>query len=191
MRKKAGTRKREIVEAAIALFEQNGFEATSVDDITAKAKVSKGLAYHYFSSKEEILLEIIRVRLDELDDLVARMQAEASAERRLKIIVGQLVDEVTLGEKRQRFLVTTFLQAQHNKLVARAMKAAPERFQMLHNEEIRLLADLGWSDPAKELPLFRAAMQGMVFLYLLNPAGFPLKSIAKQFIEKYLKKENV
>lgn len=185
MRRSGEERRSEILGAALALFEQNGFDATSVEQITAKAKISKGLAYHYFKSKDEILLAIISLRLAELDDLTHRLRAEASPQRRLQLLVGQLLDEVIRGEKRQRFLITTFLQAQNNKLVQKAMKVSPERFQALQHEEIRLLADLGVKDAEAELPLFRAGMQGMVFLYLLNPAAFPIRRVATQFMAKY------
>lgn len=189
MRRSADERRSEILRAAVALFEQNGFDATSVEEITAKAKISKGLVYHYFKSKDEILLALIGLRLAELDDLTRRLQAEPSAERRLQILVDQLLDDVISGEKRQRFLITTFLQPQNNKLVQKAMKVSPERFESLQQEEIRLLADLGFKDAEAELPLFRAGMQGMAFLYLLNPAAFPLRQVAAQFVLKYSKKQ--
>jgi len=189
MRRSADERRSEILRAAVALFEQNGFAATSVEEITAKAKISKGLAYHYFKSKDEILVALIGMRLAELDDLTHRLRAEPSAERRLKILIDQLLDDVISGEKRQRFLITTFLQPQNNKLVQKAMKVPPERFQSLQQEEIRLLADLGFKDAEAELPLFRAGMQGMAFLYLLNPAVFPIRQVAAQFLWKYSKKQ--
>lgn len=189
MRRSADERRSEILRAAVALFEQNGFAATSVEEITAKAKISKGLAYHYFKSKDEILVALIGMRLAELDDLTHRLRAEPSAERRLKILIDQLLDDVISGEKRQRFLITTFLQPQNNKLVQKAMKVSPERFQSLQQEEIRLLADLSFKDAEAELPLFRAGMQGMAFLYLLNPAAFPLRQVAAQFVLKYSKKQ--
>ena len=67
MRRSGDERRSEIIQAALALFEQNGFDATSVEESTAKAKISKGLAYHYFKSKDEILVAIIRLRLAELN----------------------------------------------------------------------------------------------------------------------------
>jgi len=69
------------------------------------------------------------------------------------------------------------------------MKVSPERFESLQQEEIRLLADLGFKDAEAELPLFRAGMQGMAFLYLLNPAAFPLRQVAAQFVLKYSNKQ--
>jgi TetR/AcrR family transcriptional regulator, cholesterol catabolism regulator len=47
-----------IVAAAVELFYKQGYEATSVREIVDHAGYTKGALYHYFDSKEEILLEI-------------------------------------------------------------------------------------------------------------------------------------
>jgi AcrR family transcriptional regulator len=44
-----------IAKAAAKLFNEKGFLETSMDDISAAAKMSKGGIYHYFSSKNEML----------------------------------------------------------------------------------------------------------------------------------------
>jgi AcrR family transcriptional regulator len=44
-----------IAKAAAKLFKEKGYLETSMDDISAAAKLSKGGIYHYFSSKNEIL----------------------------------------------------------------------------------------------------------------------------------------
>ena len=49
-------RRREILTAAKKLFCTLGYDGTSVDSIAAEAGISKGLVYHYFASKEAILL---------------------------------------------------------------------------------------------------------------------------------------
>jgi TetR/AcrR family transcriptional regulator, regulator of autoinduction and epiphytic fitness len=55
-------RKREaIVQAAIAEFRANGFDATSVDKVAARAEVSKRTLYNHFPSKDELFAEILRV----------------------------------------------------------------------------------------------------------------------------------
>lgn len=44
-----------IKETALKLFAENGYDATSISEIAKKAKISKGLMYNYFSSKEDLL----------------------------------------------------------------------------------------------------------------------------------------
>ena len=49
-------RKEQILAAALALFDEKGFAETKISDISERAGISKGLIYHYFATKEEILL---------------------------------------------------------------------------------------------------------------------------------------
>lgn len=46
--------KRKIFETSMRLFAEKGYDATSVEEITATVGVAKGTLYYHFSSKEEI-----------------------------------------------------------------------------------------------------------------------------------------
>lgn len=52
--KQLDERRQEILEAAIKLFSEKGYDKTSISDIAAYLKISQGLCYRYFKSKEEI-----------------------------------------------------------------------------------------------------------------------------------------
>ncbi len=47
-------RKQEIMEAAMQLFEEKGYEETSMADIAKKVQVVQGLCYRYFPSKQDL-----------------------------------------------------------------------------------------------------------------------------------------
>jgi AcrR family transcriptional regulator len=53
--KPAPERKAELVDCAVALFVEKGYEATTIADIINRTRLSKGAFYHHFSSKEELL----------------------------------------------------------------------------------------------------------------------------------------
>lgn len=53
--KPAETRREELMDAAQALFLDQGFDATSVDEIVKGAGVAKGTYYVYFKTKDEVL----------------------------------------------------------------------------------------------------------------------------------------
>lgn len=55
--KKNQTRLR-ILDASIELFESQGYEATTVQQIATRADVAKGTFFNYFSSKEDLILEL-------------------------------------------------------------------------------------------------------------------------------------
>lgn len=50
--------KDKILEAALDLFAEKGYDATGVQEIVATAGVTKGALYHHFAAKEDILFEI-------------------------------------------------------------------------------------------------------------------------------------
>lgn len=51
--------KRKIFEAAMELFAQKGYDATSVEEITSVVGIAKGTLYYHFSSKEEIFYFLV------------------------------------------------------------------------------------------------------------------------------------
>jgi AcrR family transcriptional regulator len=53
-RKRQQTRER-LTRAALALFLERGFEATTLDDIAAAADISRRSFFHYFASKEDVV----------------------------------------------------------------------------------------------------------------------------------------
>ncbi len=55
-----------IVEAAIQLFNQNGYHATTMRDIARAVSIQKPSLYHHFDSKESILLCILETGMDRL-----------------------------------------------------------------------------------------------------------------------------
>jgi len=65
-------RRREILHAARQEFFERGFHTPTVDDVAARAEVSKGTIYLYFVSKEEILAHLLLEGLELLlDDMRA------------------------------------------------------------------------------------------------------------------------
>lgn len=48
----------QILAAALDLFAEKGYDATSVQEIVHRAGVTKGALYHYFAAKDDILFEI-------------------------------------------------------------------------------------------------------------------------------------
>jgi AcrR family transcriptional regulator len=62
-RRRKDARPGEVIDAALACFAERGFAATKLDDIAAKAGVSKGTVYLYFPSKEELFKAVVRESL--------------------------------------------------------------------------------------------------------------------------------
>jgi AcrR family transcriptional regulator len=92
-RKRQQTRER-LTRAAMALFLERGFEATTLDDIAAAADISRRSFFHYFASKEDVVLawqEEITAAL--IDAVAARPAGESmltAAENAISAMARQL-----------------------------------------------------------------------------------------------------
>jgi AcrR family transcriptional regulator len=85
-------RRRSILDAARAVFFEDGFHLATVDDVAARAEVSKGTVYLYFESKETILAHLL---LEGLDELVAVLDEAYAAER--DIAPGERLRRLAMG----------------------------------------------------------------------------------------------
>src|SRR3954469_2456940 len=58
-RRRKADRPGEIVQAAMAVFAEKGFAAARLDEIAARAGVSKGAVYLYFATKEDVFRAVV------------------------------------------------------------------------------------------------------------------------------------
>lgn len=70
-----------VLRAAVRMFNEKGFFATSLDDVAASLGVSKRTIYHYLSSKDQVLLECLTIGLEQLLEAAAQARAEPGTGR--------------------------------------------------------------------------------------------------------------
>lgn len=86
-----------VLAAATTLFAEQGYEATSVQQIVDAAGVTKGAMYHHFSSKDDLLAASYRQLLDmQYEHLVDFAGRDVPVRERLRLISEDLV-LTTLG----------------------------------------------------------------------------------------------
>jgi AcrR family transcriptional regulator len=69
-------RMEEIIDAAVGVFLEKGYEGASMDLIAKKAGLSKGGLYHHFKSKDEILLAANQVYFLPILNMMEKARAE-------------------------------------------------------------------------------------------------------------------
>jgi AcrR family transcriptional regulator len=79
-------RRQAILSSAVRLFATRGLAATKVADIASAVGMAQGLLYHYFRSKEEIYVEIVRQAFD-------RMNTAARDLERLPLTPRQKIEQ--------------------------------------------------------------------------------------------------
>jgi AcrR family transcriptional regulator len=79
-------RRKRIVKAARAVFAAHGFEAASLDDIAAKAKISKPVLYDHFESKEDLYVKVLEDASGELLDALLETIQAPGADPRARVV---------------------------------------------------------------------------------------------------------
>ncbi len=82
----------EILEAALACFAEKGFATTRMDDIAARAGITKGTIYLYFESKEAVFRALARQSIGERIAAVTEQlkTSDGPAADQLRFVIGTL-----------------------------------------------------------------------------------------------------
>lgn len=88
-RKRQSTKSR-IVKAAWNLFYKNGYDHTTVEDIIAASKTSKGTFYHYFKGKEALLNSLSYLFDEKYEELAAVIDPNLSSYDKLLFLNHEL-----------------------------------------------------------------------------------------------------
>jgi AcrR family transcriptional regulator len=83
-------RRLKLLQAAQSVFARKGFHAANVADVAAEARVSQGTVYHYFDSKEALLMAVFEAwETDHLrQELEHSLHAEPTAAGRLTLVAS-------------------------------------------------------------------------------------------------------
>jgi AcrR family transcriptional regulator len=101
--------RRKIYEAAMELFREKGFEATTMRDIAGKAGVALGGAYYYFSSKDAIVLAFYGEMQENLNQPILESLA---GQKKLKDRIRSLLEKrLELLEPNRKFCAALFRHA--------------------------------------------------------------------------------
>ena len=103
--------RQEILRTAARLFQQRGYDATSMNDVAAALKLSKGGLYHHFQSKDEILYEIMNHAMEITQDRVLNpVRGIADPEERLRALIRLHIEVVLSPRDRE---ITVMLHENH------------------------------------------------------------------------------
>lgn len=94
MPKKRRSTQSRIIKAAWNLFYKNGYDQTTVDEIIAASKTSKGTFYHYFKGKEALLNTLSYLFDDKYEELAGVVDPSLSAYDKLLFFNHELFDMI-------------------------------------------------------------------------------------------------
>jgi AcrR family transcriptional regulator len=139
--------RQEILRTAARLFQQCGYDATSMNDVAAALKLSKGGLYHHFQSKDEILFEIMNHAMDITQERVINpVRGIADVEERLRALIRLHIEVVLSPRDRE---ITVMLHENHPLPPALRKRINSRKKDYVHFVE-NLIADVQKAEGQKE-----------------------------------------
>ena len=167
-------RPEEITAAALELFVERGFAATRLEDVAARAGVSKGTVYLYFANKEDLFKAVVREGLvspiAEMKDFASQYPGSSFALLRMLILgwwekVGATgmsgIPKLLLGESGNfpelvRFYLAEVVEPGHEVMMAIVKRGiARGEFRKVNAEDAALLI----AAPLLQMMLWRSALE--------------------------------
>ncbi|MCB2221801.1 MAG: TetR/AcrR family transcriptional regulator [Bacteroidetes bacterium] len=176
-------RTRQIMETALQLFAANGYANTSISQIATKAKISKGLMYNYFSSKEDLLKTIFEQGFKEMFDLFDPNKDGVLTREEFTYFIEETF--YLMSRKRDFYklyfalmmqpTVWKKLKIQIHDIIAPFLKIMEDYYEKK-----------GAANPALEAVLVGALLDGIGFNFVFNPDMYPLDDVKKLVIERFV-----
>ncbi|MDR8394469.1 TetR/AcrR family transcriptional regulator [Aliifodinibius sp. S!AR15-10] len=180
--------RRQIVDAAFELFAKDGYEATSIAAIAKNADVSKGLIYHYFESKQNIL-EAILDQMVEVGDQILDFPDNFTAVDKIRQTVEGTFQFIEQEPEKGRLMISLALQPDAFSNLKTQIDEVNENQLALY---IDILGDLGYEQPELEAYRLGAMMDGFLLGYITMGEEYPLQEMKQKILDEYVhhKKNN-
>jgi AcrR family transcriptional regulator len=171
-----------IKDAAFELFAKKGFSNTSVRSIAQKAGKSKGLIYHYFNSKKEILHAIFD-DLTELGKQALNFSDDQSSAEKLEYMLTMILGYIRESSEIIRLMISLALQPD----AVAELKSSIDQYNARQIELMKpLFTDLGYEDPETEAFYLAAKLDGITLGYITLGKEYPFESVKQKILDEYV-----
>ncbi|HSW74680.1 MAG TPA: TetR/AcrR family transcriptional regulator [Candidatus Saccharimonadales bacterium] len=160
------------LRAGLEVFVHKGYAGTKIRDITEAAKVSPGLLFHYFASKEAILEELVGAIGQELDAIAALLQSNNTPQEIFTTISTNVLESFSDTHSKYMFLLA-------NQILT--MDTLPSVAKMIseHSKSVELsvpviaagqqIGVFRSGDPLSLSVVFWGALQGIAEMLIWKP----------------------
>jgi len=175
-------RKHQILEAALSVFAQDSYNGASMAAVAKKAKVSKGLIYNYFKSKEEILISLV---VDVFDEVMEHMNLnldEPLTQDSFIQVIEKSVDEVVKNPERWKLYMSLSFQPDVMPILMEKMMPKIQPFMVAVNN---YFISKGHEDPMTMMRYYSAVLDGVQMHILMDPENFPVEKVKQMMIDQF------
>lgn len=170
-----------ILAAALHLFAHKGYEATSIESIAKKARISKGLIYNYFRSKKEILIAIFDDAMKMGEDMVMGQMDIKDPLLRKKAIIEMTFDMIN---KRPEYMKLLTVMALQPGVMAETKEFTKNAYKKTE-EWGKLITGKGNKEAQIESLMLGAMMDGITLNFVMYGEKYPMEELKQEIIKMY------
>jgi AcrR family transcriptional regulator len=167
-------KRQHILDAALKLFADNGFHATSISSIAKEAGISKGLMYNYFENKEALLRSIADEISTDIMNMMNPDQDDEITTQEMKDFFTLLFE--SLQEKIELWKLYFQISMQKDVLKYLTEQQNTEKSRKNNQLLYKYFAER-FEKPEVELMLFSSLFKGFSMQYVLAPTMFNTEMI--------------
>ena len=165
--------RREILITAANCFRENGFSATSIDDVAHALRATKGMIYHHFRSKTDLFFAVYRMGM-EINFRATEPHATGDAPALLKLARMSLAHSIALMKEQsfQRVLAQGVDLHQQGSTTAAQRETLNELIDMRNNYEALFRKAIEAAAGHENIKLGDPSIASKSFLSVLNSTVF-------------------
>jgi AcrR family transcriptional regulator len=182
-------RRREILQAALSCFSRRGYHETTMEEIAAAAKLSKGLIYYYFKNKQELFLALLDSWFAQFDRTWQGALASGSAEEKLQRLAQLSIETIERSTDLMNLLLEFWAHASRDPALMSRFRQALRHYR----EDLANVIAEGVGEgefQAVDLQLsaagLLAAYDGLWFHWMIDPQGVPIRRAGEVLIKNFL-----
>jgi AcrR family transcriptional regulator len=179
----------QILKTALNLFCEKGYHSTSIEEISKQAKISKGLLYHYFKSKEEVLAALVDLRIQDVLVVMNTATDKTTPAAQIQHIAEGALLDVQQKPEVFRFYLNLFTQPKLDPIVAKYSQKLMDEQARQFEVQTDIFSKLGVENPRQRSLYFSATLQGIMLMFSTYPKNFPLDAVKAQVIAEFCREE--
>jgi AcrR family transcriptional regulator len=173
-----------IMQVALDLFAHEGFHKTPISKIALQAGISKGLLYNYFTSKEDLLNQIIYSSSMKLLEYFDPNHDGILTDEEFVYYVKQSFKQIKENATFWKLYFTLTMQLDSEQLMNADLNHISEQ---MNKTFYKYFESKGYENPQMEMMLFAFTMKGIGLSCSVAPDMFPMDDVINSLIKRYIK----
>lgn len=190
-RRDAAENRQRILNAALRLFEQNGVEQVSMNQIATEAQIGSGTLYRRYRNKGELCLDLIKDNIvllfEDIEAYLEQNQTEPPSQR----LKGMLRLFIRFREKKLQLLTGVEEATSTNRLM---YQTPSPLYNQLHEIIVELFDEMTAAEQTQPNSVFRAdivlmALRSDSYLFQRDVRGYSPEMILEQLCSTFISLE--